>query len=839
MKKITQRLNTIISIFLLIIATTTLSAQSGWENVLEDSEAFFTDIYFVEGSDGLWKTGWVIDYYGDIYKTVDGGDTWTTYSQTFSSMLSNMSFVDELIGYVCTYDGKVLKTTDGGVTWSQEISNPGDWYSSITFKDALNGVISGTPNMYTDDGGTTWQLASGGDSDESFGYAAYASGDTYYSTEIWSGSIARSEDNGASWDIIEVNAALLPNYIDCYGSQNIMTGGANETVYFSHDAGNTWTDEVTDDGNGDAICFAWYDADTVWAAGNDIYKSTDGGYTWIVDTIIGDGFHREIFTTQTNVVYVANDIIGTSNVIWRKIGFPPFSADFEASATTTCSGSTVDFTDLSVGPITAWSWTFEGGTPATSSDQNPTVSYSAPGVYDVELTVTSAFGTDTKTEIDYIEVLETPGQANTPVGETELCSGFDYIYSTDEVLYSQDYEWEITPSTAGDLIVSANEATLEVADDYTGDFSIQVRATNLCGNGNWSTALEGNISESPEEFELEGGGVFCEGGDGVEITLNGSQTGIVYELFKDDVTTGITVEGTGSEISFGMITEGGYYTAEGSNSNCMQIMSGQLFVEVESLPSQAATPTGPIAICDETSSEYESTGSEEADSYVWEISPETAGTISGNGLEATVNWNSEFQGIAMISIYGMNDCGEGETSDALEVNVGAALPVITGEEMVCDFSVENYEVENNEGSTYLWTVTGGEITEGQGTYTATVSWDGEGNGTIEVEEETASGCTGSSEVFEVMIDDCTGIGENNTDLNISVSPNPAKEFVIVKSQARIRTISLINSNSNLVAQMTAENNEIKVNTSMLSPGLYFIKVNTENGSLVKKLIIKQ
>lgn len=44
-----------------------------------------------------------------------------------------------------------------------------------------------------------------------------------------------------------------------------------------------------------------------------------------------------------------------------------------------------------------WYWEFEGGNPATSTAENPKVAYPTPGVYDVKLTVTDAFGTSTQT----------------------------------------------------------------------------------------------------------------------------------------------------------------------------------------------------------------------------------------------------------------------------------------------------------------------------------------------------------------------------------------------------------------------------------------------------------
>jgi PKD repeat protein len=60
-----------------------------------------------------------------------------------------------------------------------------------------------------------------------------------------------------------------------------------------------------------------------------------------------------------------------------------------------CEGGSLTFTDKSWGTAaTSWSWTFQGGTPATSNSQNPVIQYNTAGVYDVKLVVSNSAGTD-------------------------------------------------------------------------------------------------------------------------------------------------------------------------------------------------------------------------------------------------------------------------------------------------------------------------------------------------------------------------------------------------------------------------------------------------------------
>ncbi len=96
-----------------------------------------------------------------------------------------------------------------------------------------------------------------------------------------------------------------------------------------------------------------------------------------------------------------------ANAIGQTIPQPPIAA-FTADPTTVMYGNAVAFTDQSSHTPTTWSWSFPGGTPATSTVQNPSVTYNTLGTYDVTLTVTNALGSDTMVKPDYITVTDTP-----------------------------------------------------------------------------------------------------------------------------------------------------------------------------------------------------------------------------------------------------------------------------------------------------------------------------------------------------------------------------------------------------------------------------------------------
>lgn len=83
----------------------------------------------------------------------------------------------------------------------------------------------------------------------------------------------------------------------------------------------------------------------------------------------------------------------------------PLTADFEASDVVIPEGGQVDYTDMSVGSPTSWLWTFDGGVPATSTDQNPLgIQYDTAGVYPVQLEISDGTNSDTELKTYFIIV---------------------------------------------------------------------------------------------------------------------------------------------------------------------------------------------------------------------------------------------------------------------------------------------------------------------------------------------------------------------------------------------------------------------------------------------------
>ena len=187
------------------------------------------------------------------------------------------------------------------------------------------------------------------------------------------------------------------------------------------------------------------------------------------------------------------------------------------------TGEVVTFVDLSTGTPSQWSWTFEGGTPATSTSPSPQVYYKVDGSYDVTLTVTDSAGnTSTVTRSDFVRVTGTAPVAHIippatfrfddthlpmvapllPVQFRDGSSGFP-----------TQWNWAMTGTTPA---TSTDENPM-VRYDFRHEQGVTLDVANEHGTSHDSISVsveyEGYINnllatDYPTTFDLEGYGTF-------------------------------------------------------------------------------------------------------------------------------------------------------------------------------------------------------------------------------------------------------------------------------------------------------------------------------------------
>lgn len=183
---------------------------------------------------------------------------------------------------------------------------------------------------------------------------------------------------------------------------------------------------------------------------------------------------------------------------------------FNANDTTICAGNSILFTDQSTNTPTSWSWTFSGGTPSTSTTQNPTITFSTAGIYTITLIATNAAGSDTLVKSGYVTVSSYPTVTVNPVSDT-LCNGDTTILTASG---ASTYSWSPSAGLSNTTGSSVSAFSLTTTT-YT------VIGTNLSGCTDTTTV--NIISNSPIVDITAASFAICPG-DSTTLTASGAST---------------------------------------------------------------------------------------------------------------------------------------------------------------------------------------------------------------------------------------------------------------------------------------------------------------------------
>ena len=240
------------------------------------------------------------------------------------------------------------------------------------------------------------------------------------------------------------NASQLPNFWNY--NKNSIFAYMTQCIYGIH---GTVTDQTTGAPIEATVTISGHDdefsiVESHLPAG-DYHRPIKGGTYTLTFTANGYYPHQETVTVADGQTVTLNVQLEAGE------GLLP---DFTSNTTEVSLHGSVNFTDQTWGAnLVSWAWTFEGGTPATSTQQNPTgITYNAIGSYDVTLTVTNGNGqTETVTKHNYIHVSESYNMQN---GTIETCNALFYDDGGPNANYSDNLDYTLTflPGTAGGII---------------------------------------------------------------------------------------------------------------------------------------------------------------------------------------------------------------------------------------------------------------------------------------------------------------------------------------------------------------------------------------------------
>jgi len=176
-----------------------------------------------------------------------------------------------------------------------------------------------------------------------------------------------------------------------------------------------------------------------------------GSHTRLVDTNFNNGSFKVMESSANGWdvsynTYTASQLTSYSPRWYVHIINSTVTPNFTSNVKSGCMGMTVNYKDASTstGTITGYKWTFSGGSPASSTVANPSVTYSSAGTYNVTEVVTSTTGVDSINSIAYVNVIPT---ATLPMSQTFQSSTFPPTGWTLNMPSPDDSAWELCKST--------------------------------------------------------------------------------------------------------------------------------------------------------------------------------------------------------------------------------------------------------------------------------------------------------------------------------------------------------------------------------------------------------
>lgn len=290
-------------------------------------------------------------------------------------------------------------------------------------------------------------------------------------------------------------------------------------IYYSDDLCETWSDITYNlpDIPMRSLVFYKNSLDGLYVGAEaGIYYKDASMDEWALYT---EGFPLSSEVTELNIFYDAvnpsGDMLRASTYgrgLWETPMFQgELMADFNADQLEVPSGCEVQFTDQTAGVPTSWLWTFEGGTPETSTEQNPLVVYENNGVFDVTLEVTNTNGSQTLSKEDYIQVVEgIVPEVNFTANQTSFCFNDEKIvHFFDETIYCPvSWEWSFSPNSV--TILGGTDANSQnPIVEFMENISYDVTLTTGNSNGESSLTKEalinsgGSIIPFYEDFESD------------------------------------------------------------------------------------------------------------------------------------------------------------------------------------------------------------------------------------------------------------------------------------------------------------------------------------------------
>ena len=516
----------------------------------------------------------------------------------------------------------------------------------------------------------------------------------------------------------------------------------------------------------------------------------------------------------------------------------PPNANFNAQGRTGCPGLNVAFNNISSSNATTFLWEFPGGSPASSTDAEPNVTYNDFGDYNVRLIATNAFGSDTVLLTNYVSVTNTGllnvfnedfenGLANWTVENPDNASTWQMyttagagpgnqsvgvnIYTNQALVGQKDYL--ISPTI--DLSQTSNNyLTFEHAHRRRASGTNSVKDT-LAVYGSTNNGATWNL--------------LLKRPDPVDAALNVLATaGILNADFVPETADDWCIAGT---VGISCL-EVDLSAFDGDDNflvrfECINAGGSNLYLDNVEIFGNCTSPvTNPASASFSVASTTVCAGervlftnlSSNASNFAWTF--EGGDPVASNDVSPFIVYNTP--GVYPVSLIASNAQFSDTTTQVSYITVVEAPPIPS-------VSANGAELSTSASGNLQWYLNGSPISGANASvYTASVS------GAYTVGVTGANGCESVSDAVDIVL---TGVDLVRNATLFSVYPNPAGALLSIKSDAGETVgVSLRDASGRVVRAREFSGSILTIDMSNIAPGMYFITCASSKGASTFKII---
>jgi photosystem II stability/assembly factor-like uncharacterized protein len=743
---------------------------------------------------------------GDVYRTINGGQTWQLSNAGTQRTLKSVKFLNENRVYAVGDNGEVFRSTNGGQSWARQSVGTTAHLNSVFFVNQDTGYIATSQGQVirTFNGGNNWNLQNTGQN-RSLADIHFTSGTIGFAVGL-QGTLIKTTDAGLTWT--QLNSGTERNlHALSFNRANPNIGvflGENATILRTANAGTTIDGiNINNTQNYNSVSFR-RSSNIVFAVGENgfVISSNNSGSSWAIRLSGRDkDYSNTQFRTATLGYIVGEEglVLSTNNggntLTDRS---RPLSITFNDLAFTTNAFGYIGGDNGILLRTTNSGANWTSLTPGTEGAINGLHFFNNANGYIVGNGGFMSRTSDSGVTWSKISVANT----STTLIDLEFFDATTGIVigKNGFVARTDDGEtWQVVTSQSSEDLNGIKKLDEQTAI-IIGNTGTILKTTN---QGRTWTKINAGITKKLNALDFLDESVgFVAGENGLMmITRDGGQTWSTMPTATFQDFTGI---------SFGDLSSG-FAVGE----------KGTLFNYSCQVPEEATVIFGENNIC--ISQQVYTVQNNEGPDVQFEWRVDGGTILEGQGSNRiVVRW--DIPGRNAVLVRGKNNCGNGRTK-GLEVLVSTqpqAIIDIGGEGVACQNEFMEYHVGEVPGTVFIWELTGGVITAGQGTPQVTVQWTGLGQRQLRV---TPNNPCGVGTTFNKSIQVLTP-PEQPSEINGPEMVGLTEEQYEVTNVANVNFQWTISSNAGKVVSGQGTN---RVRVKWEKEGNYTLTVTPMNG----------